>query len=150
MATTTARPRTRWGVAVLAIALVIAGVLALDGTAPPADTSPEPATMEHIDGTELNRITLTAQAATRLDLQTTTVERDGGNLVIPGGAVIVDPDGTTWAYEAVEPLVFVRTEIVVASEADGSATLSEGPAEGTTIVSVGAAELYGVEHGIGH
>lgn len=150
MTTMTTRRRTRWGA--LGIVAVLAVVLALSLGGPPAAEAPitEPATLEHVDGSELSRITLTDQAAARIDLQTAPVVTAGDRLAVPSAAVIVDPDGSTWVYEAIEPLVFVRAQVVVEDEQDGTAFLADGPAVGTEVVSLGAAELYGVEHGIGH
>lgn len=150
MTTMTTRRRTRWGA--LAVLAVLAIVLALSFGDPPAAEAPmsEPATLEHVDGSELSRITLTDQAAARIDLQTAPVASAGDRTAVPSGAVVVEPDGSTWVYEAVERLVFVRAEVVVEDERDGMAFLAEGPPVGTEVVSLGAAELYGVEHGIGH
>jgi hypothetical protein len=43
----------------------------------------EPATIEEIEGQEIARITLTARAAERLDIQTELVEAAGSELVVP-------------------------------------------------------------------
>ena len=69
--------------------------------------------------------------------------------VIPYAAVIYDLHGETWVYTSPEPLVFVRHPIVVEYIEDDRAVLSEGPAAGTAVVIVGAAELFGVESGVG-
>jgi len=114
----------------------------------------EPAVVEDIDGTELKRITLTAHAAERLDIQTAAVEstQDGGDvrLSVPYGAVVWDADGTTWAYTMPDELVFVRAPITVERvEGQDRAILLDGPDAGTMVVVVGAAELWGTEHGVG-
>ena len=44
-----------------------------------------------------------------------------------------------------EPLVFVRQPIAIAYVHEDVAVLKDGPATGTAIVSVGAAQLMGVE-----
>jgi multidrug efflux system membrane fusion protein len=44
----------------------------------------------------------------------------------------------------------VRERITVDDIEDGRAVLTDGPAVGTAVVSVGAAELYGTEFGVGH
>jgi hypothetical protein len=69
--------------------------------------------------------------------------------VIPYSAVIYDVKGATWTYANPEPLVFVRQPISVDYIQRGLAYLSEGPAEGTAVVTGGAAELYGTETGVG-
>jgi hypothetical protein len=71
-------------------------------------------------------------------------------MVIPYGAVIYDVHGETWVYTNPEPLSFVRERIVVDYIDGDRVVLSEGPATGTQIAAVGAAELYGIEFGVGH
>ena len=64
---------------------------------------------------------------------------------IPYSAVIYDADGGTWAYTTSEHLTFVRDEIKVERIDGDTAYLSDGPAAGTEVVTVGAAELVGLE-----
>ena len=49
-----------------------------------------------------------------------------------------------------EPLTFVRHRVVIDKIDRGLAVLQDGPAVGTKVVTVGAAELYGAESGVGH
>ena len=68
---------------------------------------------------------------------------------VPYQAVIYDVNGAAWVYTVPEPLVYVRHPVVV-DYVDGTrAVLSEGPPSGTAIVTVGVAELYGIEVGVG-
>jgi hypothetical protein len=106
-----------------------------------------PAAVEQIKGTEVNRITLTAEAAKRLDVQTATVRSTGERTVIPYAAVLYDPDGRTWTYTSPERLVFVRKDISVDRIDGDSAILAKGPSAGTAVVTVGGDELWGVEYG---
>jgi hypothetical protein len=79
-------------------------------------------------------------------------EQPGGGAartVVPYSAVVYDADGKTWAYTNAEGLVFVRYEIVVDRIENNVAFLSGGPPVGTLVVTVGAAELWGVETGVG-
>jgi hypothetical protein len=69
--------------------------------------------------------------------------------VIPYAAVLYDPRGNTWTYTNPEPLVFVRHSIDVEFIEGDRAVLREGPAAGTTVVTAGAAELFGVEQKFG-
>jgi hypothetical protein len=69
--------------------------------------------------------------------------------VIPYAAVLYDPHGNTWTYTNPEPLVFVRHRIEVEFIEGDRAVLREGPAVGTTVVTAGAAELFGVEQKFG-
>jgi hypothetical protein len=59
-------------------------------------------------------------------------------------------NGETWTYTSPEPLTFVRAPITVEAIDADLAYLSAGPAPGTEVVTVGAAELFGVESGVGH
>jgi hypothetical protein len=111
------------------------------------------AQVEHVDGTGLNRVTLTAKAAERLDIQTASVEAvDGPGSVtsaVPYGAVIYGAQGDTWVYTGIEDLTFVRHAVSIVSIEGDRAYLSDGPDVGTQVVSVGAAELLGTEFDVG-
>jgi hypothetical protein len=97
-------------------------------------------------------VILTEEAARRLDIQTATVKETGvgGTTFIPYGAVLYATTGETWTYVATEPLTFVRRTIRVEHFVVDLAVLSDGPPPGTSVVTVGAAELFGIESGIGH
>jgi hypothetical protein len=71
----------------------------------------------------------------------------GMRKVVPHGAVVYDAQGKTWVYANPEPLVFVRQPINIDYIEGDRAVLSDGPAPGTAVVIVGAAELFGAEHG---
>jgi hypothetical protein len=114
-----------------------------------AEEEPSPAQLEPIEGTDLNRITLTEQAADRLGLEVAQVRAeqvDGiDQFVVPYAALLYDPSGVTWVYVSVEPLVFVRQAIVVDSIQGDDVFLSEGPEAGASVVTLGATELFGSE-----
>jgi len=145
----------RW----IAAALIIAGVAAyavyrgIDGSSK-ASTKPavEPAVVEHIDGSDIARVTLSAAAIERLDLRTVPARKvsvDGkSRAVVPYGAVLYDPNGETWIYTSPKPRTFTRQRITVDSIDGSRAVLSAGPAPGTQIVIVGTQELWGAELGI--
>jgi hypothetical protein len=70
--------------------------------------------------------------------------------VIPYSAVLYDASGDAWVYTSPEPLQFVRARVTI-DRIDGDlVVLQEGPAAGTKVVTVGAAELFGAESGVGH
>ncbi len=73
----------------------------------------------------------------------------GQRTVIPYSAVIYDQRGGTWTYTNPEPLVFVRQAISIEYIDGDLAVLLDGPPAGTEVVTVGAAELFGVENGVG-
>lgn len=140
----------RLGVFAIATGLALSACSSASTTssveAPPALT--EPTEQEGI-----SRITLTERAAERLGItigEVTQTSVDGTTqMVMPYGALIYDPDGTTWAYTNPEGLVYVRAPVTVDRVDGDRVVLQEGPASGTDVVSVGAAELYGIEYGIG-
>ena len=108
-----------------------------------------PVTVEHLDGAQPTRLTLTEEASKRLDIHTASVQdavvEGGQRRVIPYAAVLYDTQGDTWTYTSPEPLVFVRHHIVVEHIEGDRAFLSEGPVSGIAVVTVGAQELYGSE-----
>jgi hypothetical protein len=69
--------------------------------------------------------------------------------VVPYNAVIYDLKGDTWVYTSPAARTFVRQHVKVDYIDDDTAILTEGPAVGTNVVSVGVAELFGAEYGIG-
>jgi hypothetical protein len=100
-------------------------------------------------------VKLTESAAKRLDIQTEPVRRASAAgveapIAIPYAAIIYDAEGGTWVYTEAEPLVFVRAPIEVAQIEGSEAVLSKGPPAGTSVVKVGAAELYGTEFEVDH
>jgi hypothetical protein len=105
----------------------------------------QPATLEPIDGSDVSRITLTEQAAERVDIQADPVLAAGSATVIPYAAVFYTANGETWAYTNPEPLTFLRVPIVVDHIRGDRAFLSDGPPTGMEVVTQGASELYGTE-----
>jgi hypothetical protein len=119
-----------------------------------ASSDEGPSKVEPVKGTDYARVTLSAKAAQRIGLRTEPVRRRpvgaGGasRAVIPYAAVMYDAQGRAFAYTTVRPLVFVRRPIRI-SRVDGRvAILSKGPPAGTRVVTVGGAELLGVEYGV--
>jgi hypothetical protein len=142
------RPTIR-GIAL--VPLVAALLLAACGEAPSDEhVIDEPATVEEVEGQEVARVTLTQKAAERLDIQTAVVEPAGERTVVPSASVLVDPAGDFWVFTNPEPLVFVRHKISIDYEEGDQVFLSDGPPAGSKIVTVGVAELYGTEYGVGH
>ena len=140
----------------LLILVLVATVLLLSGcssTPPVTAASNAPAVVEKIEGTELNRLTLTEKAAQRLGIQTALVSEeqvgDAKRLVVPYSALIYDLQGGTWAYTSPKDLVYVRQPITVDYIEGDRAVLVDGLDAGTTVVTIGVAELYGADTGIG-
>ena len=110
----------------------------------------DPGSVEHIEGSDVSRVTLTEAAARRLGVQTTRVVEAPRGLVVPSAAVLVDTQGVWWVYTTGPAFSYVRHEVEVLREDGEQTVLSQGPEPGTGIVTVGVAELYGVESGVGH
>jgi len=109
------------------------------------------ATVHEIDGSNVSRVTLTRDAARRLDIQTEAVgaAAQGQGTQIPYAAVLYDPKGETWAFVSHKALTYVREPIKVDRIEGDVAFLADGPSAGTKVVKVGASELYGSEIGVG-
>ncbi len=149
----TARSRIPRFVVVLAALTIIGAGGALTGCVAPADAAagPAAAVVEEIGDTELNTLTLTPQAVARLGLEIAEVEAgEDGRLSIPYAALIYSHDGETWVYTNPEPEVFVRAAVEVDRIDTETVYLFTGPAPGTRVVTVGAAELYGAEFDTAH
>src|SRR3954454_3057157 len=112
----------------------------------------KPATVVHQEDKHPDQpaiVTLTEDAEKRIDLQTARIEDKDINgakqKVMPYSALLYDTEGETWTFTNAEPLTYVRQKIKVDRIDGDSAILAQGPAAGTTVVTVGAAELYGSE-----
>jgi hypothetical protein len=110
----------------------------------------EPAKLEPIKGTDVQRVIFDAEGAERVNLQTAPIRQAGQEKVIPYESVVYDADGNAYAYTAPEALTFVRREIEIDHVAGDSAVLSDGPPAGTEVVTVGAAQVYGTEFEVAH
>jgi hypothetical protein len=93
----------------------------------------------------LQRVTFTAEGARRTGLRTATVGRRAGRAVVPYAALIYDPEGRTWVYTSPRRRAYLRERVAVDRVAGNRVLLSRGPPPGTTVVTVGAAEVYGAE-----
>jgi hypothetical protein len=104
--------------------------------------------VERVEGTGVGRITLEEPAAKRLGIQTASVRKAAGRLVVPAAALFVDTDGHWWVYTNPEPLVYIRHRVGIERQAGGRAYLKTGPAVGTQVVTVGVPALAGIEAGL--
>jgi hypothetical protein len=118
-----------------------------------SDGISQPGYTEKIAGSEFNRVVLSEKAAQRLDIQSAEVREEQVNgtqhKIIPYAAVIYGNHGETWMYTSPEPLKFVRLAITIDHIDGDTAVLVDGPATGTKIITVGVAELYGIDTGVG-
>ena len=128
-----------------------AAILAGCATAAPAETPP--ALIKPVAGSQIPQLQLTEQAVHRLGIVTqpvrpTTTAGQPGREVIPYSAVVYDTDGSTWTYVNTAARTYERKPITVTEIDRETALLSAGPAVGTAVVTVGAAELLGTEYNI--
>ncbi len=84
-------------------------------------------------------------------MDATDAETAGPGLVkvVPYAAVMYGVHGETWVYTNPEPLVYIRDLITIDYIEGDLAVLLEGPPVGTEVVTIGGAELFGAENGVG-
>lgn len=149
----------RGAVALLLVAVLSPGLAACGRAMAEQDevTDDPPAMVEPVEGTALSRVTLSQRAAERLGIQTAqvgvarvpVVKGGGTRKVLPYPALLYDENGDTWTFTSPQHLVFLRRAVKVDYIEGDRAFLLDGPPAGTTVVTVGAAELFGAERGIG-
>ena len=110
----------------------------------------DPAELEPIKGTDVNRVIIDAEGVERAGIQTAPIRQNGQGTVMPHSAVIFDAEGHTYTYTSPEPRTYVRQKIVIDDVVGDSVMLSEGPPAGTEVVTVGAAMVYGTEFEVAH
>jgi predicted small secreted protein len=133
-------------------AMFLVGGSALAGcqTVAGAGTDPAdaPAVVRSADDGGPPRLTLIEEAVARLGIETAPVDGQGGSRTIPYAAVVYDAEGGTWTFVQEEPGTYRRAPITISAVDGDRAVLGDGPEPGTEVVTVGAAELVGVEAGI--
>jgi hypothetical protein len=138
--------------------LLAVAALGLSGCAEVATataTKPKPYKIDKVEGTSLSRLRIEQRVFDRIRIKTSTVrevERFGGETVrkvVDYSALVYEPKGDTVVYTNPEPLVFVRQPVKVDSIDGDLAVLADGPPAGTAVVTVGTAELLGMEFGVG-
>ena len=105
----------------------------------------EPAKLEPLKGTDVQRVVIDAEGVERAGIQTAPIRQNGQGTVIPYDAVIYSSDGHTYTYTAPKPLTYVRQQIDIDHFDGDSVVLSDGPPVGTEVVTVGVDEVYGTE-----
>ncbi len=84
----------------------------------------------------------------RVSVELNRVGADKPQKIVPYSSLLYDARGNTWVYISPKPLMYVRHAIKVDFIEGDNAVLTDGPAVGTKVVSVGAPELFGAETGI--
>ncbi|HEX6543179.1 MAG TPA: hypothetical protein VF040_15590 [Ktedonobacterales bacterium] len=143
--------RWAWAGVTLLFACLLLTACAQPTSSAEGDT--KPATVEPIPGTDLSKVILTVDAAKRIGIQTIQMKGQAVNgatrTVIPYSALLYDVTGLAWVYTNPATLTYVRAQVVVENITGDQVVLKNGPPSGTTIVTVGAPELYGTEIGVG-
>ena len=85
----------------------------------------------------------------RLMVEVSLAGDEGTRLVVPYSSLIYDIYGDTWVYTNPEPRHYLRVPVLVDYIQGENVVLVDGPAAGTTVVTVGVAELHGTDTGVG-
>lgn len=101
------------------------------------------------EGDGINRITLSELAVQRLRFEYVEAKQSGDRMSLPYNTLLYDPMGKEWVYVGLTPTSFKRASLKVAAIDGDTVYYTEGPAEGTKVVTWGAVELSGIEYGIG-
>ena len=131
------------------VLLVCAVTLTACGTAQGQDPDlPEVASLAVTEDGTPGVITLSEAAERRLGITTVPVAADAAGLHVPYSALVYGTDGGTTVFVETEPLAYLRTPVTVAARSGDQVVLTAGPPADTEVVTVGAAELVGIETGL--
>ena len=138
----------RWLVVGLAvIALSAAGCAATSA----AETEAKgPAELIPVDGSDIQQVRLTERAIERIDLQTERVDEREGTKLVPYEAIVYDASGETYVYTTTAARTYMRSPVTVFVIDGEDAVITDGPEVGAEVVTIGTAELFGVEKEIGY
>ena len=136
----------RW---LAAVALAALSVTACAKTGGEEEETNRGATLDSVPGSDTGAVTLTDIAEQRIDLKTVAIEQAANGMQIPYAALLYDPEGSTWAFVKIGDHTFQRQPVAVDHIAGDTVFLTDGPKAGSEVVVIGAAELYGVEVGVG-
>lgn len=70
-------------------------------------------------------------------------------LVVPDAAIVYDIHGQPWVYEDLGRNMYARRRVEIERHVGDRVILSRGLSQGTKVVTVATAELFGVEFGVG-
>lgn len=138
--------RNQWIVAIFVAMLPLSGC---DKPGAIAKSAPKAVSNVTEEAGGLKRITLKDIETKRLGIEFGEVAKAGERLTVPYSALLYDPTGREWVFTNPAPNVYIRAELKVETIVGDKVYLKEGPAAGTKLVTAGAAELYGIDFGIG-
>jgi hypothetical protein len=130
--------------AAAALAAVAAGCSSASGSAAPPPTAHLARTSHGVS------VVLTPLGAQRIALRTGQAAAANGEIAVPYGALVYEPNGNPAVYVATGALTYTRYIVPVATITGGTVYLKAGslPAN-ATVVTQGAEELLGVQNGVG-
>jgi hypothetical protein len=134
--------------AFLGFVVAVAATVSLAGCAEievPMAEPYEPAHLESTGPDQPAKVILTDEAQRRIQLQTTKVRLEDGDLEVEHAALVFDKKGKPWVFTVVGPLTYVRAPVKIKEIDDELMILVSGPPPGTEVVTVGAIELWGTE-----
>ena len=124
-----------------------------------------PSPLKDSSSAGIHRVTLSPEASKRLGIQfadVTAGDATGGiaaatsgtpasdpGAQLPYNALLYDASGGEWVFVSPAPNVYMRTAVKVERIDGDKVMVSKGPAPGSKVVTMGAAELYGIEFGVG-
>ncbi len=126
----------------LVVALATTGCAKASGS---SEAGGDPAAkLVEVEGSDLPQVVIDDRAESRIGL-----EMAPAGATIPYAALIYGADGTTYVYTQPKEHTYQRTAVQVADIAGDQVRLDSGPSAGEQVVTVGSAQLFGVEQGIG-
>ena len=93
----------------------------------------------------LPTVTLTPDAEKRLGIEVTGIDQN----TLPASSILYDASGKNWVYVRLAPNQYQRQEITLRRIQGTAAVVESTLKAGSECVSIGAAELYGTEFGVG-
>jgi ABC-type oligopeptide transport system substrate-binding subunit len=148
------------GAAGMLAAATIAGCGPAESSKESSKEGSQPSRVEAIAGGKTARVILTAHAATLIGLRTDLVRKSTTvttQTTVPVAALVYESDGTVWVYTAQVnvpanapggAVTFIREAVTILRIDGDVAVLQSGPPVGTSVVTVGTAELLGTERGV--
>lgn len=134
-------PRHALAVAAVVGSLVLSGCTEVEEY----ESSYQPVSLQPVAGSDVRQVTLTAEAARRIDVETAPVRRRGPVTEIPYASLLYGDAGQTFTVVSESPLRYLRVPIRVRRISGDEVILAQGPAVGTAVVTVGLAEIYSAE-----
>ena len=133
--------------------LILTSFLVACNTISAETAKEEPAILEPIAGTEFNQVILTERAVQRLGIEmgevTEVTINNNTEIVVPYAAVIYGLFGETWVYVNAGIRTYAREPITIHAIEGDWAIIDDTLDIGTEVVTVGVAELYGTDTGVG-